>query len=57
MFPAYVTPVEDNNEAIKALDTDAPVAIKTNVASSEAEDILSLLEGTLSIDDLGIGDL
>lgn len=57
MFPAYATPVEDNNEAIKALDTDAPVAIKTNVATSEAEGILSLLEGSLGIDDLGVGDL
>lgn len=57
MFPAFAKPVEDNSEAIKALDTDAPVEVRTVVDPAEAEDILSRLEGVLNLDDLMIGDL
>lgn len=57
MFPALIPVTKDNAEAIKALDTDAPVRVETVLSSDEALDALLRLEGELDISDLTIGDL
>lgn len=57
MFPAFA-PAEANNEiAIKAMDSNAPVEIKTEVSVEDALKMLSLMDNSLSIDDLTIGDI
>jgi len=39
MFPAFAPP-PDNTKAIQALDSGAPVEIRTDVPAAEAQDIL-----------------
>lgn len=57
MFPAFA-PAEANNEiAIKAMDSNAPVEIKTEVSVEDALRMLTMVDASLSIDDLTIGDI
>lgn len=57
MFPAFA-PAEANNEvAIKAMDSNAPVEIKTDVSVDEALRMLSMVESSLSLDELTLGDV
>lgn len=57
MFPAFA-PAEANNEtAIKAMDSNAPVEIKTEVSVEDALRMLTMMDASLSIDDLTIGDI
>lgn len=57
MFPAFA-PAEANNEvAIKAMDSNAPVEIKTEVSVDEALRMLSMVESSLSLDELTLGDV
>jgi hypothetical protein len=57
MFPAFA-PAEANNEtAIKAMDSNDPVEIKTEVSVEDALRMLTMMDASLSIDDLTIGDI
>lgn len=58
MFPEMAPATEDNQEAVKALDSNAPVVIESSVPTEEALDFLDRLDsGVLGIDDLVIGDI
>jgi len=57
MFPAFA-PAEANNEtAIKALDSNAPVEIKTDISVDEALSLLSMMDNSLGLDELTLGDI
>lgn len=58
LFPAYAPSQKvDNDAAIAALDKGAPVEIRTDIEPEQAWQLMSMIGGSLGLEDISPADL